>query len=51
MTDTKQSGVGIIAGFKPNRLSLYILLLSTNRLDKLMDTLYKDMEQYKEDNK
>jgi hypothetical protein len=50
MTDTKQSGVGIIAGFKPNRLSLYILLLSTNRLDELMNTLYKDMEQYKEDN-
>ena len=41
---------GIIAGYKPNRLSLYILMLSTGRDDELMKTLYKDMEEYKIDN-
>ena len=41
---------GIIAGYKPNRLSLYILMLATGRDDELMKTLYKDMEEYKIDN-
>ena len=41
---------GLIAGYKPNRLSLYILLLTTGRDDELMKTLYKDMEEYKIDN-
>ena len=41
---------GIIAGYKPNRLSLYILMLSTGRDDELMEILYKDMEEYKIDN-
>ena len=40
-------GKGLIAGYEPNRLSLYILLLQTDRLDMLQDTLWKDMEQYK----
>ena len=40
---------GLIAGYKPNRISWYIMLLTTNRLDMLMDALYKDMEKYKED--
>ena len=40
---------GIIAGYKPNRLSLYILMLATGRDDELMKTLYKDMEEYKID--
>ena len=40
---------GLIAGYKPNRISLYILLLTTNRLDELYDTLFKDMMKYKED--
>ena len=40
---------GLIAGYKPNRLSLYILMLSTGRDKELMETLYKDMEKYKED--
>mgnify|MGYP003136378010 CR=1 FL=1 len=40
---------GLIAGYKPNRISLYILLLTTNRLQELFDVLYKDMEEYKED--
>ena len=38
---------GLIAGYKPNRLSLYILMLATGRDDELMKTLYKDMEEYK----
>ena len=40
-------GKGLIAGYEPNRLSLYILLLQTDRLDMLQVTLWKDMEQYK----
>ena len=43
------SNRGLIAGYKPNRISLYILLLTTNRLDELYDTLFKDMMKYKED--
>ena len=42
---------GLIAGYKPNRISWYIMLLTTNRLDMLMDTLYKDMEEFKINNK
>ena len=41
--------IGIIAGYKPNRISLYILMLTTGRLDELMEVLYKDMEEYKEE--
>ena len=41
-------GKGLIAGYKPNRLSFYILMLQTNRLDMLQDALWKDMEEYKE---
>ena len=40
---------GLIAGYKPNRISLYILMLTTGRLDELADLLYKDMEPYKEE--
>ena len=38
---------GLIAGYEPNRISLYILLLHTNREDELLEILYKDMEKYK----
>ena len=40
-------GKGLIAGYEPNRLSLYILLLESRRLDELYNVLWKDMEQYK----
>ena len=40
-------GKGLIAGYEPNRLSLYILLLESRRLDELYEVLWKDMEQYK----
>ena len=48
MSDKK---IGLISGYKPNRISLYILLLTTNRLQELFDVLYKDMEKYKEEEK
>ena len=40
---------GLIAEYKPNRISFYILLLTTNRLQELFDVLYKDMEEYKDE--
>ena len=43
---------GLIRGYKPNRITLYILMLSSGRYEELMDVFYKDMEEYKtkEDN-
>ena len=38
---------GLIAGYKPNRISLYIVMLHTNRHEELMKVLYDDMEEYK----
>ena len=38
---------GLIAGYKPNPLSLYILLLESNRLEELSNALWKHMEKYK----
>ena len=38
---------GLVAGYKPNRISLYILMLGSGRLDELMDLFYKDMKEYK----
>ena len=49
-TSNKDEKKGLIAGYKPNRISLYILMLTTGRADELLDVLYKDMEEYKEDN-
>ena len=40
-------GKGLIADYKPNRLSFYILLLQTQRFDELHEALWKDMEKYK----
>ena len=45
----EEQGKGIIKGYKPNRISLYILLLNTNRLEELSEVLWKDMEPFKED--
>ena len=47
MSDKK---IGLISGYKPNRISLYILMLTTGRHDELLECLYKDMEKYKENN-
>ena len=38
---------GLVNGYEPNRISLYILLLMSSREDELLEVLYKDMEQYK----
>ena len=38
---------GLIAGYKPNRISLYIVMLTTGRTDELLEVLKKDMEKYK----
>ena len=38
---------GLVAGYAPNRISFYILLLSAGRNQYLMDVLVKDMEKYK----
>ena len=46
--DVGKKNKGLIAGYEPNRISLYIMLLSTNRLDMLEEVLYKDMEKYRE---
>ena len=47
MTEIKGEKIGLIKGYEPNRLSLYILMLESRRLDELYDTLWKDMEKYK----
>lgn len=47
--DSTQEKIGLIAGYKPNRISLYILMLVSGRYDDLMDCLYRDMEEYKID--
>ena len=40
-------GEGLIAGYEPNRLSFYILLLQTQRIEELHQALWLDMEKYK----
>ena len=40
-------GRGLVAGYEPNKLSLYILLLESRRLEELYNLLWKDMEKYK----
>ena len=40
---------GLIKGYEPNRISLYVVLLMSGREDELLELLYKDMEKYKED--
>ena len=47
MTEIKGKKIGLIKGYEPNRLSLYILMLESRRLDELYETLWKDMEKYK----
>tara|TARA_R110000772_G_scaffold243600_2_gene356530 strand:- start:25 stop:528 length:504 start_codon:yes stop_codon:yes gene_type:complete len=40
---------GLFKGYKPNRLSLYLLMLSSGRSNELYDVIMKDMEKYKEE--
>ena len=48
MEEVSNNKRGLIAGYKPNRISLYIVLILSDRIDELVEVLYKDMEQYKE---
>ena len=41
-------GRGLIAGYAPNPISKYIVLLQSGRYEEAMDCMYKDMEKYKE---
>ena len=49
MTPITKEKIGLIAGYKPNPISFYILLLHSGRLDELLEKLYKDMEPYREE--
>jgi len=40
-------GLGLVADYKPNRISFYILLLASGRTEQLKDVLYSDMEKYR----
>ena len=46
-TSNKDEKKGLISGYKPNRISLYLLLLNTGRTHELDKLLWKDMEEYK----
>ena len=39
---------GLIAGYEPNKISFYIMLLQCGRADELLRVLWKDMQKYKE---
>ena len=41
--------LGLITGYKPNRIALYMMLLVAGRSETLMEFLYNDMERYKID--
>ena len=49
MTPITKEKIGLIAGYKPNIISLYIVLLECGRIDELREKLYKDMEPYREE--
>ena len=50
LEEIRDSGkLGLITGYKPNRISLYIMLLVAGRSETLMELLYNDMEKYKID--
>jgi len=46
-TSSNTDDRGLINGYRPNRISLYILLLISGRLDELGETLEKDMQKYR----
>ncbi len=43
--------MGLLYGYKPNRISFYIILLQSHRYSELRKVLFKDMEKYKENKK
>ena len=38
---------GLIAGYKPNRLSFYLVMYLSGRNDEMIQQMWKDMEKYK----
>ena len=48
-TVKSNNGKGLINGYKPNKLSFYIILLKTGRYAELEKILYADMKKYKEE--
>ena len=38
---------GLIAGYKPNRLSFYLVMYLSGRVDEMIQQIWKDMEEYK----
>jgi hypothetical protein len=38
---------GLIAGYNPNRISLYIFLINCGRVKECMKIMWDDMEKYK----
>ena len=40
-------GQGLISGYKPNRISLYLMYLYSDRLEELERVLLEDMVEYK----
>ena len=42
--------LGLVADYKPNRISLYILLLGCGRHKQLVDLLYEDEKRFKMNN-
>jgi len=38
---------GLIAGYRPNRLSFYLILIFSGRIGELQEAIVKDMEKYK----
>lgn len=46
-TEIKDKKRGLIDGYEPNRISLYLALLNTGRYDDLDRLLWNDMEKHK----
>lgn len=38
---------GLWLGYKPNRLSFYLMLLNAGRVEQCYNIIHKDMEKYK----
>ena len=47
--NTKKKEMGLIAGYKPNLISKYLVLHMSGRNDEMISQMWKDMEKYKED--
>ena len=47
-TGSNNKGRGLIAGYKPNLLSKYLVLNLAGRNDEMIEQMWKDMEKYKE---